>query len=115
MPNTGSSRQQSTFTLIVPPKVHRKSAAAAIVTCAAALAALFGALEGYAHWYETAVIVLMVAATATVGIRTSMNAEVLERVRQDGYDDGYEAGRRVAKPVLVKLASFPDAARDLGE
>jgi hypothetical protein len=40
------------------------------------------------------------------GTRTSAShAAAYEAGRQDGYDTGYEDGRRVAKPVVVSLGS----------
>jgi hypothetical protein len=47
------------------------------------------------------------AVFALAGIligRTRVSERALERVRQEGYDQGYIDGREIARPVLVSLS-----------
>lgn len=41
---------------------------------------------------------VLVAATALVTVRNSINAEIVEYARQTGYDDGFQDGLAVERP-----------------
>lgn len=53
--------------------------------------------------YRAAVLLAILAATGLLCCRAALTDALIERVRQEGYDDGYADGCEVRRPEVVKL------------
>ena len=54
--------------------------------------------------YRLGLVAFLMSAVFLIAAKTEMNADVLERIRQEGYDAGYDDGREAGLPPLVSLS-----------
>jgi hypothetical protein len=62
--------------------------------------------------YRLGLLLVVLSSTALVALRCHATAALLERARQDGYDDGYLDGCEISRPSrVVALGSSCNSSR----
>jgi hypothetical protein len=88
------------------PKTRRRYCPISITTVVLAACLMVGAdIDNSPELYRIGLTVFLLAATTLIAVRTGVNTEIVEHARQAGWDEGYKAGRKVARPVIVRKVS----------